>query len=165
MAVDRCMNNALTKTTNQKHIAILRIIAGAPLFAFGIMHLTGAMPMKPLIEAAGLPMPGITAMITPPMMILAGLLLLIGAFARIGAVIGIGTMLGAVMTHIKIPSDAWPIPAETAPNPNPYIPMLLFAVIIIVFSAYVIYKGAGAWSIDGKGAGSGSDSSPAPEAA
>ena len=118
MAVDRCMNNALTKTTNQKHIAILRIIAGAPLFAFGLMHLTGMMPMKPLIEAAGLPMPGITAMITPPMMILAGLLLLIGAFARIGAVIGIGTMLGAVMTHIKIPSDAWPIPAETAPNPD-----------------------------------------------
>lgn len=160
------MNNALTKTTNQKHIAILRIIAGAPLFAFGVMHLIpDMMPIKPLIEAAGLPMPDIAAMVTPPMMVLAGLLLLIGAFARIGAVIGIGTMLGAVMTHIKIPSDGWPIPLEGAPHANPYIPMLLFAVITILFSAYVIFKGAGAWSIDGKGASESPSPIPAPDAA
>ncbi|MBL4591156.1 MAG: DoxX family protein [Phycisphaerales bacterium] len=144
------MTNALTKTTNQRHIAVLRILAGAPLLAFGVMHITGALPMKPLVQAAGLPMPDITAMVTPPMMILAGILLVIGAFARIGAVIAIGTMLGAVMTHIKIPSDGWPIPVEGAPHANPYIPMMVMAIAIILFSAYVIFKGAGPWSIDGK---------------
>jgi len=159
------MNNALTSTTNKKHIAILRILAGAPLLMFGIMHITGALPMKPLIEAAGLPMPDLAAMVTPPVMIIAGLLLLLGAFARVGAVLAIGTMLGAVITHIKIPSDAWPIPVETYPNPNPYVPMLVMAIAIILFSVYIIFKGAGAWSIDGKGAGGTAPSAPAPEAA
>ena len=152
------MNNPLTHTTDHKHIAILRFLAGAPLLAFGVMHISGAMPMKPLIEAAGLPMPDMAAMVTPPIMIIAGLLLLLGLFARVGAVLAIGTMLGAVMTHIKIPSDAWPIPVETAPNPNPYVPMMVMAIAIILFSAYIIFKGAGAWSIDGKG----STQSPSP---
>ena len=158
------MNNALTKTTNQRHIAIIRIVAGAPLLMFGIMHLTGAMPMKPLVEAAGLPMPGITAIIAPLAQILAGILLLSGAFARVGAIVAIATMFGAVVTHIKIPSGGWPIPLEDAPHANPYIPMLLFAVIIILFSAYVIFKGAGAWSVDGKGSAE-SNNGLAPESA
>jgi putative oxidoreductase len=155
------MNNALTQTTNTKHVAILRIIAGLPLLAFGVMHITGALPMEPLVEAAGLPMPGVAAMVTPPVMILAGVLLIAGLYARVGAVLAIGTMLGAVVTHIKIPSDGWPIPAETAPNPNPYVPMLVMAIAIILFSGYVVLKGAGAWSVDGKG---GSEKSEAPAA-
>lgn len=148
------MNNALTKTTNQKHIAILRIIAGAPLLMFGIMHLTGAMPMKPLIEAAGFPMPGITAIIAPLAQILAGLLLLSGAFARVGALVAIGTMFGALITHMKIPNDQWPTPSELDPSiilpgPEPTF-MMAIAAAVILFSAYVIFKGAGAWSVDGR---------------
>ncbi|MDF1809355.1 MAG: DoxX family protein [Phycisphaerales bacterium] len=148
------MNNALTKTSNSKHIAILRIIAGAPLFAFGVMHITGMLPMKPLVEAAGLPLPDIMSIVGPLAQIIAGVLLLFGMHARVGAVIAIGTMLGAVVTHIKIPSDAWPIPVETAPNPNPYVPMMVMAVVIILFSVYVLIKGAGAWSLDSKSNGS-----------
>jgi len=144
------MNNALTKTSNSKHIAILRIIAGVPLFAFGVMHITGMLPMKPLVEAAGLPLPDIMSIVGPVAQIIAGVLLLAGMHARVGAIIAIGTMLGAVMTHIKIPSDAWPIPIETAPNPNPYVPMMVMAIVIILFSAYVAIKGAGAWSFDAR---------------
>ncbi len=148
------MNNALTKTTNQKHIAIIRILAGAPLLMFGIMHLTGAMPMKPLIEAAGLPMPGITAIIAPLAQVLAGILLLSGAFARVGAVVAIATMFGALITHMKIPNDQWPTPSEIdpaimVPGAEPTF-MMAIAAIIILTSAFVILKGAGAWSVDGR---------------
>lgn len=160
------MNNALTKTTNQKHIIIIRILAGAPLLMFGLMHLTGAMPMKPLVEAAGLPMPDMMAVVAPIAQILAGALLLSGAFARVGGVIAIGTMLGALMTHIKIPNDQWPTPSEIdpsimTPGAEPTF-MMALAAIVILASAYVIFKGAGAWSVDGKAAGA-SGSSPAPQ--
>ena len=135
---------------------------------FGIMHLTGAMPMKPLVEAAGLPMPAITAIIAPLAQILAGLLLLSGAFARVGAVVAIATMLGALITHMKIPNDQWPTPSEIdpaimAPGPEPTF-MMALAAIIILTAAFVIFKGAGAWSVDGRCATE-SGSSAAPEAA
>ncbi len=162
------MNNALTKTTNQRHIAIIRIVAGAPLLMFGIMHLTGAMPMKPLVEAAGLPMPGITAIIAPLAQVLAGILLLSGAFARVGAVVAIATMLGAFITHMKIPNDQWPTPSELdpaimVPGAEPTFMMALAAVVILT-SAFVIFKGAGAWSVDGKGSAE-SNNGLAPESA
>lgn len=156
------MNNALTKTTDQQHIIILRVIAGVPLFLFGIMHLVGAMPMRPLIEAAGLPMPGITAIVAPLAQIIAGVLLLSGAFARIGGVIAIGTMLGAIITHIKIPNDQWPTPSKIdpsimAPGAEPTF-MLGIAAVVILGSVYVIFKGAGPMSVDARcNCGSASD--------
>ena len=144
------MTNALTKTTDQKHLAVLRIIAGAPLLFFGIMHLSGLMPMKPLIEAAGLPMPEVMALIAPLAQIVAGSLLLSGTLARIGSLIAIGTMLGAVMTHIKIPNDAWPMPTKEDPSALGAEPtfMMAIAIVVILCSAYVLFKGAGAWSVD-----------------
>jgi len=163
------MNNALTKTTNQKHIAVIRIIAGAPLVMFGIMHLTGAAPMKPLVEAAGLPMPGLTAAVIPPAMLLAGVLLLSGAFARVGALIGIGVMLGGLVTNFKIPNDQWPTPSKVDPSimvPGTEPAMLTpLAIVVILLSVYVIFKGAGAWSVDGKCSSDSAPSAPAPKAA
>ena len=153
-SVDGYMNNALTKTSNQKHIAILRIIAGAPLVMFGIMHLTGAAPMEPLVEAAGLPLPGITAIVAPLAQLLAGLLILSGAFARIGALIAIPVMLGGLVTNFKIPNDQWPTPSELDPAilvPGAEPAMLTpLAIVVILLSAYILFKGAGAWSVDAR---------------
>ena len=142
------MSGKLQATTNCKHIAIARFIAGAPLLLFGIMHLTGAMPMKPLLEAAALPAPGPTAILAPLMQITAGALLLSGAFARIGGGIAILTMLGAIVTHIKIPNDQWPNP-EGGVMDEP-VAMMAIAAIVILTAAYVTVKGAGAWSFDNK---------------
>jgi len=148
------MDNALTKTTNQKHLAILRIIAGAPLVMFGIMHLTGAAPMEPLVEAAGLPMPGVTAIVAPLAQLLAGLLLISGAFTRIGALIAIPVMLGGLITNLKIPNDQWPTPSDLDPAimvPGAEPAMLTpLAIVVILLSAYILFKGAGAWSVDSR---------------
>ncbi len=156
------MSCPLTRTTNQKHVALIRIIAGAPLLFFGIMHLSGLMPMKPLVEAAGLPMPSMTAFVAPLAQIIAGALLLAGALARIGGLIAIGTMLGAVMTHIKIPNDAWPMPTKEDPAALGAEPtfMMAIAIVLILCSAYVLFKGAGPWSVDGGCGCNGDDNTP-----
>ncbi len=148
------MSCPLTQTTDQKHIAILRILAGIPLVMFGIMHLTGAAPMEPLVEAARLPIPSIIAVVAPLVQVLAGVLLLLGALARVGALIGIGVMFGGLITNFKIPNDQWPTPSELDPSimvlgAEPII-LTPLAVVTILFCAYVLFKGAGPWSADGR---------------
>lgn len=142
--------NALRKTDNCKIGLGIRIVAGLPLVAFGAMHLVGAMPMKPLVEAAGFPAPGLMAVVAPLAQLAAGLMLLSGAFARIGGLIAIGTMAGAIMTHVRIPNDQWPIPTTDAvegPWPEPTF-MMGIAAVVIAGAIYVLWKGAGAMSID-----------------
>ena len=143
----------IRKTCGCKHMIVPRLLAGLPLTAFGVMHLTGAMPMRPLLEAAGFPAPGLMAIVAPLAQLVAGLLLLSGAFARIGGLIAIGTMAGAIMTHVKIPSDQWPIATTDAtqgPWPEPNFPLLYMAILIVLSGAYVLVRGGGAWSIDSR---------------
>ncbi len=135
-----------------KHVIALRVLAGAPLAFFGLMHLIGAMPMRPLIEAAGLPAPGLMALLAPLAQLLAGVLLLAGAFTRVGALLAIGTMAGALITHLRIPNDAWPTPQESGaiePGPEPVF-LMVVAIAIIFMSAYVLYRGSGAFGLDAK---------------
>jgi uncharacterized membrane protein YphA (DoxX/SURF4 family) len=148
------MSNPLLQTKPSKAIALLRIIAGLPLVLFGIMHLTGAAPMQPLVEAAGLAFPALTAIVAPLVQVLAGLMLLIGAGARLGAVMGMIVSLGGLITNLKIPNDQWPTPSEIDPSimvmgtePAFLTPL---AIAIILFSAIVLKFGAGAWSVDHK---------------
>lgn len=151
------MSNQLLATKPSKPFAILRIISGLVLVFFGLMHLTGASPMQPLVEAAGLPMPALTAVVAPLVQLLSGLMLLIGAGARIGAVSGMIVSLGALITNLSIPNDQWPTPSETDPSviimgtePAFLTPV---AVVLILFCAIVLFMGAGAWSIDHRIAG------------
>jgi len=144
--------NALCKTDASKIPVVARVLGGGPLLAFGAMHLSGAAPMKPLVEAAGFPAPELNAVLAPIAQVLAGLLILSGAFTRVGGVIAIATMLGALYTHAQIGTDEWPTPqpdGSIAPGPEPMFLMVL-AVVIILASAFLLWKGAGAWSIDQK---------------
>ncbi len=156
--------NPLLNTTHSTLTLLPRILAGGPLLMFGFMHLSGAMPMKPLVEAAALPMPDLAATVTPIVMVLAGLMLLAGALVRLGALAAIGSMLGALMTHIKIPNDQWPTPSAAdpsiiVPGPEPTF-MMALAVLIILSSAYLLFKGAGAMSLDAKLTGARDESNP-----
>lgn len=142
----RSITQSVTKTCSNPALGVARIVAGLPLLAFGLMHLSGAAPMKPLLEAAGLPLVDVNAVLAPVAQVLAGALLIGGFYARVGAAIAIGTMLGAIYTHIQIPSDAWP-----TTNGGPEEPPLIFvAIAVAVLSVWVLVGGAGRWSIDGK---------------
>jgi len=138
--------------TPSKILLLPRILAGAPLLFFGVMHLSGAMPMRPLVEAAGLPMPAMASIVAPLAQIAAGLLLLAGALSRFSAVLAIGTMLGAIVTHMKIANDQWPMPTAEDPGAVGAEPtfMIAIAAVIIACSVVVLIKGAGAMAFDSR---------------
>lgn len=135
----------LTGTRPDKHLVVVRILAGGPLLVFGLMHLVGVAPMRPIVEAAGLPAPELSAILAPIGQVVAGLMILAGAFTRVGAALAIAVMLGAVAAHIRIPSDAWPQP-DGSVGQEP--PLVWLAIGVIVLAGYLIWRGAGPWSVD-----------------
>jgi putative oxidoreductase len=156
------MPSPLTRTTAQKHLVVVRILAGGPLLAFGIMHLAGMAPMKPIVEAAGFPAPGPSAVLASIGEVVAGLMILAGFYTRIGAALAIGVMLGAVAAHIRIPSDAWPQPDGTLGQEPP---LIWLAIAIILLSAYLLWRGAGPWSVDWRQQAGGGPARPPQEPA
>lgn len=127
----------IRKTTNEKWIIAPRLVAGLPLLGIGFMHLIGSAPLRPIVEAAGLPLPGLQAVVAPIFQVLAGLLLLSGAFARVGGILGVGAMLVALYAHLVI--DQWPNPDE---------PPIVLPVLVLIGSALVLWRGSGAWGLD-----------------
>ena len=159
------MAGGIQKTSGAKWVIVLRIVGGAPLLLFGVMHIAGMMPMKPLIEAAGMPMPDVMAIVAPLMQILGGALLVSGAFTRLGGLLGLATMFGAIYTHIKIPNDQWPDPNNAGQVMEEPVFMLAIAGAIVLCSLVVLFVGGGRWSLDHKmtSAGGGGSTGGNPE--
>lgn len=133
------MSFSLQRTGNFKHMIVPRLIAGGPLAGIGMMHLTGAAPLRPILEAQGVPMPGLNAMVVPFLMVAAGLLLISGTVARLAGALGVMVMIGALHAHLTI--DTWPNPDE---------PPIFLPLAVLLASAYIVFRGAGAWSVDRK---------------
>ncbi|MEM9481507.1 MAG: DoxX family protein, partial [Verrucomicrobiota bacterium] len=102
---------AIQKTTNSIVPAVIRVIVALPILIIGVNHLISPeAAMQPLLEAAGLPLPELTAKVAPVLEILGALSLLSGAFARVGAVLLSGAMAAATATHLIIASKGLPWP-------------------------------------------------------
>lgn len=127
----------MTKTEALKHVIVARLIAGVPLLGIGVMHLIGAAPMRPILEGAGIPLPGLNAVVAPLVEVAAGLMLLAGAGARIGGVLGAVTMLAALYAHAVFTWDDEP-------------PIVL-PIAVLAACLYVAWRGGGAWSVDARG--------------
>jgi putative oxidoreductase len=122
------------------HTLLPRLVAGVPLLAIGMAHvLVADAPMRPLVEAAGFPLAAAVAPAAVAVEIIAGLALLLGLWARIGALLAIPTMLGAIWAHLVI--DVWP-------NGPANEPPLVLPFAVLACAAYVLWKGAGRWSLD-----------------
>jgi uncharacterized membrane protein YphA (DoxX/SURF4 family) len=124
----------LIRTNSSKLMLIPRLLAGLPLIGINAMHITGAAPLRPILEGANIPMPGVNAVVAPIAGLIAGLLLVSGAFARVGALVGLGSMSVAIYTHLV---------SDWADEPPIALP-----IVVLLASAWVLWKGAGAWSID-----------------
>jgi putative oxidoreductase len=119
---------------------LARAVAGLPLLAIGSAHVFVAdAPMRPLVEAAGLPFPSLLAPLGVAAEIIAGLSLVFGLWARVGGVLAIPTMLAAIYAHLVI--DVWPNGAANEPP-------LVLPIAVAVAATYVIIAGAGRWSLD-----------------
>ncbi len=128
---------AIQRTSGAKWVIAARLIAAVPLVGIGVMHLTGSAPLKPILEAAGTPLPGVNAIVAPLVQIAAGVLLATGAFARMGGALAIGTMLAALHAHLTI--EEWPNPDE---------PPLALPIVVLASALLVVIVGAGGFSFD-----------------
>ena len=123
-------------TSPSRFTAIVRILIALPLIGIGMMHLTGASPMLPILEGAGIPFAEFNAVFIPVLQVLSGLFLVSGFYARIGAVVSAAIMAGALFIHAV---HDW---AEE--------PTGALAVAILLGSTWILKKGAGGLSLDRK---------------
>ncbi|MQA00578.1 MAG: DoxX family membrane protein [Dehalococcoidia bacterium] len=143
-------------TRPARHLVIPRLAAGAPLLVIGLAHVfDDSAPMQPLVEAAGLPAPALLAPAAVAAEVAAGVALLLGAFARAGAALAVVAMLAAIYAHATI--DVWPNGADQEPP-------LALPIVVLLCGAYILWRGAGRWSIDALGARGTSEEWPPVEA-
>ncbi len=91
------------------------------------------------ILAAGLPLYSLTRWTVPFLEMFLGVVLLIGAFARVAVLVIMGIMVVATYVHLVV-VDPSLFPLQPS---EPIIPL-----IVIGLSAYILWRGAGAWSLD-----------------
>ena len=70
---------------------------------------------------------------------LVGVMLLAGALARVASLLAIGIMIPATYVHVVV-DDPSLFPLQPS---EPVVPLT-----VIAMSAYVLWKGAGSWSLD-----------------
>ncbi len=89
--------------------------------------------------AANLPFYTLTRWSVPFVEIALGIMLLAGFFARLASVAVIGIMVVATYTHLVV-DDPTLFPLQPS---EPVIP-----IVVMAMSALILWKGAGAWSLD-----------------
>lgn len=134
------LRDSLRATEPSKHIMVLRLVAAVPLIAIGAGHLVDPEPFVAVLEAAGLPLVGVSSVMAPVVEIVAGLLLLLGLYARIGGALATSTMMAALYAHAVIDPSA--LPESVA------MPPIVLPLAVLVAAIYVTGRGAGAWSLD-----------------
>ncbi len=135
---------AIRATTNDK------LAAGVRLMLAIIFLMTG--PMKLIVPqlteawagqllAAQVPFYEISRWSVPFLELILGLILAVGFFARPGVVVVIGIMIVATYVHSVVDNPSlFPLQPK-----EPIIPL-----IVIVMSIFILWRGAGAWSMDWK---------------
>lgn len=140
----------LQRTRARRHMVVVRYAAGLPLAIMGTMHLTlEAASMRPILEAAHIPLIWFNALFVPVVEIATGLMLVAGWLARLAAGVGIVVMVVAIYAHLV--AD-WP-------NEFPFV----LPVVVLACASYVLWRGAGAWSLDARASPAPRRSSAAPE--
>jgi len=128
--------DSIRGTRPLKHVAIARLVAGLPLVGVSIMHVIGAVPLRPILEAAKISMPDVSAILAPALGVLAGLMVVSGAFDWVGTEIACGSMPVALCAHL---AADWPDE-----------PPIVLPIALLAASPYVLWRGGGAWSVDGR---------------
>lgn len=132
----------IRKTTDDKLAGSIRIMLAVIFLMTGIMKLLVPMLAEAWsgqLLAADLPFFTITRWMVPILEIALGAVLAVGIFVRLAAVAVVGIMVVATYVHIVVDDPAlFPLqPSE------PIIPLAVIAMCV-----YVLWRGAGAWSLD-----------------
>jgi putative oxidoreductase len=137
---DERLRDRIRATSPHRHLLVPRLLAGVPLLGIGIAHVVvPEAPMRPLVDAAGFPLPAVLSPLGVTILIVAGASLLLGLWARVGALLAVPVMVGAVYAHLVI--DVWPNGAENEPP-------LGLPITVMLAALYLAWRGAGRWSLD-----------------
>ncbi len=136
------MFDQLSKTSNDKLAGVLRLLLGFVFFMAGVLKMvvpTLGDAFAGQLVAANIPFYGLSLYAVPVVETILGITLLFGLHARLSAVVAAVIMLVAVYVHLVVDDSAlFPLqPIE------PVGPLVLLVALL-----YVLWKGAGSWSMD-----------------
>ena len=136
------MFDQLRKTSNDKLAGVLRLLLGCVFFMAGVLKMvvpTLGDAFAGQLVAANIPFYGLSLYAFPIVETVLGITLLFGFHARLSAVVAAVTMVVAVYVHLVVDDPAlFPLqPVE------PVGPLVLLVALL-----YVLWKGAGSWSMD-----------------
>ncbi len=132
----------IRQTSNNKLAGGIRLLLAILFLMTGAMKL-----LVPILAdawsgqllAANLPLYSITRWTVPFLEMLLGVVLATGGFVRPAVVVVMGIMVVATYVHVVV-DDPSLFPLQPS---EPIIPL-----IVIVLSLYLLWKGAGSWSLD-----------------
>ncbi len=129
-------------TANEKAPAVVRLMLSIVFMMTGAMKLLVPMLAEAWsgqLLAADLPFYNLTRWTVPFLEIALGFVLGAGLLTRIAVLVVMGIMVVATYVHLVV-DDPSLFPLQPS---EPVIP-----VVVLLMSAYVLWRGAGAWSMD-----------------
>jgi len=136
------MLDRVRKTTDNKLAGSIRLLLAVMFLMTGAMKLLVPMladAWSGQLLAANLPLYSITRWTVPFVEIALGIVLAMGILGRVAVVVVVGIMVVATYVHVVV-DDPSMFPLQPS---EPIIPL-----IVIAMCAYILWRGAGAWSID-----------------
>jgi uncharacterized membrane protein YphA (DoxX/SURF4 family) len=132
----------IRRTSNSRFAAGLRLALAALFLMTGAMKLLVPMladAWSGQLLAAGIPLYTISRWSVPSLEIVVGLALGVGFVVRLTGLVVVGIMLVATYVHLVV-DDPSLFPLQPS---APIIPLIVIAAV-----AYLMWRGAGAWSLD-----------------
>ena len=132
----------IRNTSDDKLAGGIRLLLAMLFLMTGVMKLVVPMLAEAWsgqLLAAGLPLYSITRWTVPFVEIGVGAVLGVGAFARLAGIVVVGIMLAATYVHVVV-DDPTLFPLQPS---EPVIPLVVLALTV-----YILWRGAGAWSLD-----------------
>lgn len=134
----------IRKADNHLVAGVVRIFLGIVFLATGYMKISDLTlweAWSAQLSQAYIPFYELTRQVVPFVEMLTGAMLLVGFFTRIWLLVVIGLMIAASYVHIVVDDpNLFPLQPH-----EPVVPLALIAL-----AGYVIIKGAGVLSLDGK---------------
>ena len=132
----------IRKTSYNKPAGSIRILLAILFLMTGVMKLLIPMLAEAWsgqLLAANIPLYTVSRWSVPFLEMALGAVLAVGAFVRPVAVVVMGIMVVATYVHLVV-DDPSLFPLQPS---EPIIPLM-----VIVMSVYLLWRGAGAWSLD-----------------
>ncbi len=132
----------IRNTSDDKVAGVVRLLLAMIFVMTGVMKLVVPIlgqAWSDQLLAANLPFYSLTRWTVPFVEIGVGVALTVGLYARLASVIVMGIMVAATYVHLVV-DDPTLFPLQPS---EPIIPL-----IVLVMSAYIVWRGAGTWSAD-----------------